>query len=57
MPIKKRCAVVFVHGLAKKPAPDKLEEIWRWGLMQDDSKKFLRGLILEASLKHAHGRT
>jgi hypothetical protein len=28
----KKYAVVFVHGLAKKPPPEKLEEIWRWGL-------------------------
>jgi hypothetical protein len=30
MPTKKRYSVVFVHGLAKKPAPERLEEIWRW---------------------------
>ena len=28
----RKYAVVFVHGLAKKPSPEKLEEIWRWGL-------------------------
>jgi hypothetical protein len=28
MPTKKRYTAVFVHGLAKKPAPAKLEEIW-----------------------------
>ncbi|SEB22704.1 triacylglycerol lipase [Variovorax sp. YR216] len=28
----RKYAVVFVHGLAKKPPPEKLEEIWRWGL-------------------------
>lgn len=28
----KKYAVIFVHGLAKKPPPSKLEEIWRWGL-------------------------
>jgi hypothetical protein len=39
MPIKNRCAIVFVNGLAKKAAPDKLEEIWRWGLIQDDPKE------------------
>ncbi|HEY1302487.1 MAG TPA: hypothetical protein VGF24_03000 [Vicinamibacterales bacterium] len=38
MPVKKRCAAVFVHGLAKKPAPAKLEEIWLWGLGRDDPK-------------------
>jgi hypothetical protein len=32
----KRYAVVFVHGLAKKPPPDKHEEIWRWGLSRPD---------------------
>jgi len=35
---RKRYALVFVHGLAKKPSPEKLEEIWRWGLMRDDPK-------------------
>lgn len=29
---KTRAAVVFVHGLAKKPSPEKLEEIWLWAL-------------------------
>jgi len=28
----KQYAVVFVHGLAKKPPVEKLEELWRWGL-------------------------
>lgn len=28
----RKYAVVFVHGLAKKPPREKLEEIWRWGL-------------------------
>jgi hypothetical protein len=32
----RRYAVVFVHGLAKKPPPAKLEEIWRWGLSRPD---------------------
>lgn len=32
----KKCAVVFIHGLAKKPEPSKLEEIWRWGLARND---------------------
>lgn len=32
----RKYAVVFVHGLAKKPPPDKLEEIWRWGLERSD---------------------
>jgi hypothetical protein len=35
---RKRCAAVFVHGLAKKPAPDKLREIWLWGLSRHDPK-------------------
>ena len=39
MPKKKRCAVVFVHGLAKKPPLEKLDEIWRWGLKRDDPKR------------------
>ncbi len=33
----RKYAVVFVHGLAKKPPPDKLEEIWRWGLERTDA--------------------
>jgi hypothetical protein len=24
--------IVFIHGLAKKPAPERLEELWLWGL-------------------------
>lgn len=34
----RKYAVVFVHGLAKKPPPDKLEEIWRWGLERNDPR-------------------
>ena len=30
--------LVFVHGLAKKPPLDKLEELWRWGLDVDNPK-------------------
>lgn len=30
-------AVVFAHGLAKKPPPAKLEEIWLWGLERADT--------------------
>lgn len=30
--------LVFVHGLAKKPPPDKLEELWLWGLDVDNPK-------------------
>ncbi len=29
---KQPASVVFIHGLAKKPAPDKLLELWLWGL-------------------------
>nr|WP_315393977.1 hypothetical protein [uncultured Duganella sp.] len=32
----KQYAIVFVHGLAKKPPVKKLEEIWRWGLGRSD---------------------
>ncbi|KLK93794.1 hypothetical protein AA309_07160 [Microvirga vignae] len=32
----RKYAVVFVHGLAKKPPLTKLEEIWRWGLSRPD---------------------
>lgn len=38
MPKKKRASIVFVHGLAKKPPPEKLSEIWRWGLERDGPK-------------------
>ena len=38
MATKKRYTTVFIHGLAKKPAPAKLEEIWRWGLSRPDPK-------------------
>ena len=33
---KRDYAIVFVHGLAKKPPSEKLEEIWRWGLSRPD---------------------
>ena len=33
----RKYAVVVVHGLAKKPSPAKLEEIWRWGLERADT--------------------
>jgi len=36
MAVKKPVAVVFVHGLAKKPPRDKLLEIWQWGLSRDN---------------------
>lgn len=32
MPAKRPVAVVFIHGLAKKPAPVQLLELWQWGL-------------------------
>jgi len=35
----RKYAVVFVHGLAKKPPPEKLEEIWRWGLSRVDPQQ------------------
>lgn len=31
-------AAVFIHGLAKKPAPDKLKEIWLWGVSRDNPR-------------------
>lgn len=33
---KRRSAVVFVHGLAKKPEPKKHREIWLWALKRDN---------------------
>jgi hypothetical protein len=36
MPAKRPYATVFIHGLAKKPPPDKLKEIWLWGLSRDN---------------------
>lgn len=35
---KKRSAVVFVHGLAKKPAPAKLIELWLMGIKRDNPR-------------------
>ncbi|MDR2215008.1 MAG: hypothetical protein LBE59_04110 [Nevskiaceae bacterium] len=35
---KKRAAVIFVHGLAKKPPPERLEQIWLEGLELDDPR-------------------
>ena len=32
----RKYSIVFVHGLARKPPPAKLEEIWRWGLSRPD---------------------
>jgi hypothetical protein len=36
MPPKRPVAAVFIHGLAKKPPPAKLQEIWLWGLGRDN---------------------
>jgi hypothetical protein len=36
--VKKPYAAVFIHGLAKKPAPDKLKEIWLWGLSRNNPR-------------------
>lgn len=33
---KARVAVVFVHGLARKPAPARMEALWLWGLARSD---------------------
>src|SRR3972149_11915669 len=38
MPSKSAVSAVFVHGLAKNPAPDKLKEIWLWGLSRDNPR-------------------
>lgn len=40
---KKKAAVVFVHGLAKKPPPGKLQEIWLWGLGRNEPKPEIFG--------------
>jgi hypothetical protein len=31
-------AVVFIHGLARKPPKDDLHDIWRWALSQDNPR-------------------
>jgi hypothetical protein len=36
MPPKRPTAVVFIHGLAKKPSPAKLQEIWLQGLAHEN---------------------
>jgi hypothetical protein len=36
MPVKRPVAAVFIHGLARKPPPEKLAEIWLWGLSRDN---------------------
>lgn len=38
MPSKAKNAVVFIHGLARKPAPEKLAELWLEGLGRDNPK-------------------
>jgi hypothetical protein len=38
MPPSKAAAVVFVHGLAKKPAPEKLKELWLLALSRDNPR-------------------
>jgi hypothetical protein len=35
---KRRCGVVFIHGLAKKPPADKLLELWHWGISRDNPR-------------------
>ncbi|MDH2518592.1 esterase/lipase family protein [Acinetobacter baumannii] len=42
---KKKAAVVFIHGLAKKPKPEKLQEIWLWGLERNEPKPEIFGNI------------
>jgi hypothetical protein len=31
-------AAVFIHGLAKKPAPEKLMDIWFWGISRENPR-------------------
>ncbi|MFZ6731209.1 hypothetical protein ACO0LG_04720 [Undibacterium sp. Ji42W] len=33
---KNKAAVVFIHGLSKKPAPHELKRLWLWGLERDN---------------------
>lgn len=35
---KRPYAVIFIHGLARKPAPDKLKEIWLWALSRGNPR-------------------
>lgn len=51
-----RPELIFIHGLAKKPEPEKLREIWLWGLDSDDPKPEVfgfnnPGLILETKAR------
>ncbi|TDM06555.1 MAG: hypothetical protein C4K60_18705 [Ideonella sp. MAG2] len=41
---KFKAAVVFVHGLAKKPPPETLQEIWLWGLGRSGPKPEVFGV-------------
>ncbi|WP_271009038.1 PGAP1-like alpha/beta domain-containing protein [Paucibacter sp. B51] len=41
---KYKAAVVFIHGLAKKPPPEKLREIWLWGLGRSGPKPEVFGV-------------
>jgi hypothetical protein len=36
MPSKAKNAIVFIHGLARKPSPEKLAELWLEGLGRDN---------------------
>ena len=36
MSAKHSAAVIFIHGLAKKPPKDELLKLWRWGLARDN---------------------
>jgi PGAP1-like protein len=38
VPAKRAHAVVFIHGLARKPPPDELRRIWLWGLSRANPK-------------------
>jgi len=53
MPANSRAAVVFIHGLAKKPPASDLLKLWRWGLARDNPNPAVfappnRGLDLSA---------
>lgn len=40
---KFKSAVVFVHGLGKKPSPEKLREIWLWAIERNEPKPDIFG--------------
>ena len=46
----RKYAVVFVHGLAKKPPEEKLKEIWLWGLERSDTPRPFDGKNLGIAL-------